>query len=43
MSADIVDNLVTITEPVGNTSALPLDLGAVVDVLDTVIRCINLS
>jgi len=41
ISTDIVDNLVIITEPVENASALPLDLGAVVDVLDTVIRYIN--
>ena len=38
ISPNIVNNLVTITEPEEDTSVLPLDLGAVVDVLDTIIR-----
>ena len=43
MSTDIVTSLVTITEPVENISALPLDLGSVVDVLGTVIRYANIE
>ena len=38
MSTNIIDSLVAITEPVNDTSVLPLDLGTVVDILDTVIR-----
>ena len=38
VSADIADSLVTVTVPVENTSALPLDLGTTVDILDSIIR-----
>ena len=38
VSTDIVDSLVTVTEPVEDTSALPLDLGTTVDILDSIIR-----
>ena len=38
VSAGIADSLVTVTEPVENTSALPLDLGTTVDILDSIIR-----
>ena len=41
ISSDIVNNLAAITKPVESTSALPLDLGAVADVLDTVLRYCN--
>ena len=37
-STDIADSLVIITEPVEGTSALPLDLGTTVEVLNSVIR-----
>lgn len=38
MSADITSSLVTVTEPVEGTSALPLDLGTTVDILNSIIR-----
>jgi len=38
LSANVVNRLATITNPKEGASALPLDLGVTVDVINTVIR-----
>jgi len=40
MSMDIINSLATITGQTESTSALPLDLGTTVDILDSVLRYI---